>query len=117
MKKQTSPPGARSEARLPSLAVERSLVKLGRDIDIARRKRRLTIMDICERANISAPLYQRIVAGHPKVSLGSVAMVLFALGVGTPLSALLDAAGDDIGLLFDESRLPKRIRKPRVQAL
>ncbi len=96
--------------------VTRSLLKLGRDIDTARKKRRLTVAALCERAGISAPLYQRLVAGAPGTSVGAYAMVLFALGMGTPLDALMDAARDDTGLLLDEERLPKRVRMPRNTA-
>ena len=63
--------------------IARSLQKLGSDIEIARKKRRLTVAALCERAGISAPLYQRLVTGAPGTSVGAYAMVLFALGTGT----------------------------------
>lgn len=93
--------------------IARSLVKLGRDIDVARKKRRLTVAALCERASISAPLYARMVAGAPGTSVGAYAMVLFALGVGTPFDSLMEVSKDDAGLLLDEERLPKRVRNPR----
>ncbi len=93
--------------------VSRALVKLGRDIEIARIKRRLTVAALCERAGISAPLYRRMVGGAPGTSIGAYAMVLFALGMGTPFDNLIDAAKDDTGLLLEEARLPKRVRAPR----
>jgi hypothetical protein len=93
--------------------IARSLAKLGRDVDVARKKRRLTIAALCERAGISAPLYARLVDGAPGTSIGAYAMVLFALGMGTPFDGLMDAAKDDTGLLLEEERLPKRVRNPR----
>lgn len=93
--------------------IARSLEKLGRDIDIARKKRRLTVAAVCERAGISVPLYQRLVQGAPGTSVGAYAMVFFALGLGTPLEKIADAAGDETGLGLDEQRLPKRVRAPR----
>lgn len=96
--------------------IARSLKKLGRDIEIARKKRRLTIAALCERASISAPLYARLVAGAPGTSVGAYAMVLFALGMGTPFDDLVEPAKDDTGLLLDESRLPKRVRHPRNES-
>lgn len=96
--------------------IARSLVALGRDIDIARKKRRLTIAALCERAGISAPLYARMVAGAPGTSVGAYAMVLFALGVGTPFDSLMEVSKDDTGLLLDEERLPKRVRSPRKES-
>jgi transcriptional regulator with XRE-family HTH domain len=93
--------------------IARSLAKLGHDIEVARRKRRLTVANVCERAGISAPLYARLARGEPGTSIGAYARVLFALGVGTPFDSLLDAAQDDAGLLLEEARLPKRIRHSR----
>ncbi|MBL8381290.1 MAG: helix-turn-helix transcriptional regulator [Burkholderiales bacterium] len=87
--------------------------KLGHDLDVARKKRRLTVAALCERAGISPPLYSRLVKGEPGTSIGACAAVLFALGVDTPFEALLDAARDDVGLLLDEARLPKRVRHSR----
>lgn len=93
--------------------IARSLVKLGHDIEIARKKRRLTIASLCERAGISAPLYRRLVSGSPGTSIGAYALVLFALGRGTPFDTLIDVARDDTGLLLEEERLPRRVRVPR----
>ena len=95
----------------PRLA--RSLAKLGQDIDIARKKRRLTVATLCERASISVPLYRRLASGAPGTSIGAYAKVLFALGRGQPFDDLMDVAQDHTGLLLDEARLPKRIRHPR----
>ncbi len=94
-------------------AVARSLVKLGRDIDVARRKRRLTVAALCGRAGISPSLYKRMSEGQPGTSVNAYAMVLFALGLGTPLADLVDAARDDTGLMLDIERLPRRIRTRR----
>jgi transcriptional regulator with XRE-family HTH domain len=92
--------------------IARSLEKLGKDIDIARKKRRLTIKSLCERAGISIPLYRRLVKGSPGTSIGACAMILFALGMDTPFTSLLDSSEDYTGLLLEESRLPKRVRNP-----
>ena len=93
--------------------IARSLIKFGHDIEIARKKRYLTVSDLCQRAGISVPLYRRIVKGKPGTSVGACAMVLFALGIDTPFASLLDPALDNTGLLLDEERLPKRIRRPK----
>ena len=93
--------------------IARSLLKLGRDIDIARKKRRLTVAALCERAGISAPLYQRLITGAPGTSVGAYAMLLFALGMGTPFDKLMDASGDDAGLMLEHDRLPQRVRMAR----
>ena len=96
--------------------VARSLANLGQDVDVARKKRRLTVSALCERAGISAPLYLRLVKGSPGTSIGAYAMVLLALGMETPFDSLLDASKDDTGLLLEEARLPKRVRRARNKA-
>jgi len=98
--------------RLPP-RIARSLAKFGRDVDIARKKRRLTVAALCERAGISVPVYWRLVEGAIGTSVGAYVMVLYALGLGTPFDNLLDAAKDDTGLLLDEGRLPRRVRTAR----
>jgi len=93
--------------------ITRSLVKFGHDLDIARKKRRLTVAALCQRAGISVPLYRRMVQGAAGTSIGAYAMVLFALGFGTPFDSVVDVARDDTGLLLDIDRLPQRVRPPR----
>lgn len=92
------------------LAVQRSLRKFGADIAIARRKRRLTTAMMAERIGITKLTYLRVERGMPGIGLGTYAMALFALGLGTPLANLVDPGGDQAGLLFDVERLPKRVR-------
>ncbi|KQU78025.1 MULTISPECIES: helix-turn-helix domain-containing protein [unclassified Rhizobacter] len=91
----------------------RSLQKFGSDVEIARKKRRLTVEALCARAGISRALYNRMVHGAPGTSASAIAMVLFALGRGTPFDELLDVTKDDTGLLLDQERLPERVRLPR----
>ena len=95
--------------------IQRSLAKLGRDVDIARKKRRLTIAALCDRAGISVPLYLRLVKGVSGTAIGAYAMVLYALGLETPFENLVDAGKDDTGLLLDEARLPQRVRHSKTR--
>ncbi len=91
----------------------RAFEKFGRDVEVARKKRHLTVAALCQRAGVSRALYNRVLHGSPAVSAGAHAMLLFALGLGTPFDDLLDVAKDHTGLLLDEERLPKRVRPPR----
>ena len=94
---------------LPS-KLRRGLKKLGEDIGVARRKRRLTVAMMAERVGVAESTYLRAEKGDPKVSLGVYAMVLFVLGFGDALTDLIDPRKDDQGLLLDVERVPKRIR-------
>jgi transcriptional regulator with XRE-family HTH domain len=95
--------------RLP-LPVRRSLTKLGRDINIARRKRRLTVAMMAERLSVSKPTYLRVERGDPTVGMGIYAMALYVLGLGAPFGDLVDARRDDQALVLDIERLPQRVR-------
>src|SRR5438445_11273089 len=94
---------------LPS-KLRRGLKKLGEDIGVARRKRRLTVAMMAERVGVAESTYLRAEKGDPKVSLGTYAMILFVLGAGDSLADLIDQRKDDQGLLLDVERVPKRIR-------
>jgi DNA-binding XRE family transcriptional regulator len=101
--------------RLPS-AVRRSLVKMGRDLSVARRKRRITQAMMAERIGVAEATYLRIERGDPTVGIAAYAMAFFVLGLGTPLGDLVDIAHDDIGLLLDSERLPRRVRARKIPA-
>jgi transcriptional regulator with XRE-family HTH domain len=95
-----------------SPTVRRSLLKLGDDLSIARRKRRLTAAAMCERVGVSKATWQRMEKGDPSVSMGAYAQALFVLGFGSPLAEVADQRTDDQGLLYDAERLPKRVKPP-----
>lgn len=94
------------------LAVRHSLQRLGRDISMTRRLRRLRVNQMCERIGCSRDTYRRIERGDPSVGIGLVAMALYALGNGTPLG---DVAAVDPDLLLagsaEDGVIPKRVRK------
>ena len=62
------------------LPLSRALRKFGADIKDARRRRRISVAVMAERASISRVTLNKIEKGDPGVSLGSYAMVLFILG-------------------------------------
>jgi transcriptional regulator with XRE-family HTH domain len=94
--------------------VRRGLSKLGADLAVARRKRRLTIEMVVERVGVSKATYLRVEKGDPTVSMGTYAMTLFVLGFPEALAEIADVRRDDTGLLLDTERLPQRVRPKRV---
>ena len=94
--------------------VRRSLVKLGADIAMARRRRHLTTMMMAERIGSAKSTYLKVEKGNPSVSMGVYAMTLFVLGFGDAVGDIVDPRRDDIGLLLDAERLPKRVRPKKV---
>jgi transcriptional regulator with XRE-family HTH domain len=101
-----------SGLRVP-IPVARALGKLGSDIKDARRRRRIPVAILAERASISRMTLNKIEKGEPGVSLGNYATVLFALGMIGRLADIADARYDAVGLELEEERLPQRIRLSR----
>ena len=94
-------------------SAKRSLTKLGEDISIARRKRRISTESMAERAFISRSTLYKIERGDPSVSVGAYTAVLAILGLTDGLTQLADRRNDDLGLDLEEFRLPKRVRSGR----
>jgi transcriptional regulator with XRE-family HTH domain len=95
------------------LPVRRALHKLGHDIRDARRRRRLPMAIVMQRASISKPTLIKIERGDPSVSMASYATVLFVIGMVDRLADLADARNDPVGLQLEEENLPQRIRAAR----
>jgi len=60
-------------------AVRRSLIKLGADISIARRKRNLTTTMVAERIGAAKSTYLKVQKGDPSVSIGIYAFWTFLM--------------------------------------
>lgn len=95
------------------IPVGRALRKLGRDIKDARRRRRIAMAIVAERASVSKSTLIRIERGDPNVAVGSYARALFVIGIIDRLTDLADARNDPVGLQLEEENLPKRIRRAR----
>ena len=102
---------ARVHPPLP-VNVQKALRQLGDDIRNARRRRRLPMAVVAERALIARATLHKVERGDPAVSLGIYATVLFILGLLDRLALAADAGHDDVGLALEEERLPQRVRLP-----
>lgn len=97
------------------IPVKKALKKLGGDIQDARRRRRIPMTLMAERAAISRTTLTKIEKGDPSVALGLYVTVLFVLGMVNRVSELADIRNDETGLMLDEESLPKRIHLPRYK--
>lgn len=95
-------------------AVKRALRKLGTDIHEARRRRRLPMSVVAERAFTSRSTLQRIEEGDPSVSIGIYAAVLQALGLLGGLTDAADLTRDSAGRALMTAELPSRARARRA---
>jgi transcriptional regulator with XRE-family HTH domain len=83
---------------------------LGRDIRDARRRRRIPVAILAERASISRTTLNKLEKGDASVSMGSWATVLFSLGMNDRLADVADPRYDTVGREREEESLPQRIR-------
>lgn len=90
--------------------------KLGADIHDARRRRRLPMAIVAERAFTSRSTLQKIEAGDANVGIGIYAAVLQALGLLDGLEDIADIGRDSVGQALASGDLPERSRIRRKQA-
>ena len=98
--------------KLP-LRVRRSLAKLGSDIQHARKRRRIPVRVMAERALMAPSTLIKIERGDAGVAIGFYASVLFVLGMSDRLGEIIDTPRDELGLALENERLPKRVRWPQ----
>lgn len=92
------------------VSIQSGLRKLGSDIKKARLRRGLKMELLAQRAGISLETLSKIQKGHPGVSIGHYAGVIFGLGLGTEWMNLASIENDAVGQWIDESKIPKRVR-------
>ncbi|MBW4053658.1 MAG: helix-turn-helix domain-containing protein [Proteobacteria bacterium] len=94
----------------PPEPVRRAAAKLGRDISLARRRRRLSQASLADRSGIGVNTVRRMEKGELSGSIEHLARVLYVLGELERLEKLLDTGSDEVGLLMMDENLPQRIR-------
>ena len=94
------------------IPAKKALRKLGQDIRDARKRRRLPMELLAERARISRSTLTKVEKGDESVALGIHAAILFVLGLVEGLGNLADPAKDEIGRSIEERNLPQRVRLP-----
>jgi len=95
------------------IPAQKALRKLGKDINDTRRRRRISMDLMSERAGFSRITLSKIEKGNPGVSMGAYASALFVLGITDHLAKVADSSHDIVGREMEEERLPKRIRSPK----
>jgi transcriptional regulator with XRE-family HTH domain len=109
-----SPVSAKRSREMLSPPVARALKKLGSDLAMARRRRRLTQESMAERIQTSVATLRRMEHGDERIPIGTIAQALHVLGELDKVNSLLDTAADSIGLTLMNQQLPQRVRKKRI---
>jgi transcriptional regulator with XRE-family HTH domain len=86
---------------LPSAS--KILKELGENIKLARKRRRLSLQQVAERADIARSTLGLIEKGSPGVAMSSYVQVLFVLGLEKDL--LNVAANDPLGRKLQDAHL------------
>ena len=97
---------------LPKTA--RILSELGENIKLARLRRKLSSVQVAERANISRPTVVAIEKGSPTVSIGSYLLVLQVLGMEKDIR--LVAKDDELGRKLQDAKISVPRRAPKRKA-
>jgi len=92
---------SKKQVLLPS--AKKILVELGVNLKLARKRRRLTEMQVSERAGIARSTLQLIEKGEAGVSMSAYLQVLFVLGLEKDLQKI--AADDLLGRKLQDAGL------------
>ena len=84
---------------------QKILDRLGENIKLARKRRKLTATQVAERANISRSALYRLEKGNSGVSLGALFNVLRVLGLQDDFLKI--AADDELGRKLQDLNLIK----------
>ena len=90
---------------------DKILKELGENIKLARLRRKLSTIQVAERAGISRTTLYEIERGKPNVSVGKYAQVLSVLGLEDDL--LNVAKDDELGRKLQDAKLIIKERAPK----
>jgi predicted transcriptional regulator len=90
----------------PPAAVEDALSRLGRNIRIARVRRKLRIADLAERIGASRFTVADVEKGKPSTSAAAYLGALWALGLLDQITELADPDRDEEGKVLERARSP-----------
>ena len=102
-------------AKSPPYAVEQSLLQLGRNIRIARLRRRITIEALAERVGVSRRAMGEIEKGKGTSAIVAYLGALWALGLLDQMRDVASPDLDSVGKALESSRSPTTA--PKRQAL
>ena len=87
--------------------------RIGANISLARRRRRLRQEDLALKAGMTRVTLQRVEAGELGTGLGAYLKVLWALGLDRDLERIASAETDREGATLEAARSGRRIRPAR----
>lgn len=102
----------RAHLSLPAPARD-GLAQLGRDLSLARRRRRIPVRRMAARMRVSPTTVTRLERGDPGVSLGVLMTALWLLGMQDRLATLVAPETDAVGQRASLAAAPRRVAATR----
>jgi transcriptional regulator with XRE-family HTH domain len=87
------------------------LQQMGENIHLARRRRKISVQQVADRADISRATLWQIEKGSPSVAIGNYFMVLLILGLEKDFLKL--AEDDKLGRKLQDAGLVTKKRAPK----
>ena len=91
---------------------QKPLTILGENIRLARLRRRYSMEQVAERADISRPTLHSVERGNSNVTIGAYVKVLFVLGLEGDIAKV--ATDDILGRKLQDFGLTVRKRAPKI---
>ncbi|MFS8981366.1 helix-turn-helix transcriptional regulator [Cupriavidus necator] len=95
--------------------VSRSLIQLGLNLQVARKRRKETMAAFAERMQVSVPTLRKMEQGDPSVSVAVYAMALWLVGRLKWLPEIANPAADEVALDLEISRVQRPAAKSQSQ--
>lgn len=92
------------------LEVKQSVQRLGKNIRLARVRRRMSQEALAKACRITRKTLYAIETGLPGIAVGTLFSVLWALGLLGSATPLADPDQDEHGKILEAARQPERVR-------
>ena len=89
----------------------RLLVRIGQDLSVARRVRRMSQEELAHRLNASRKLVARMEKGDPTVSFGAYALAAWIMGLTKNLEEIFSQERDPVFQREARLAVPRKVRK------
>jgi len=101
-------------SKSPPAAVEDVLKRLGRNIRIARLRRKLSREELAERIGLSRYVLADIEKGKPTTAIAAYLGALWVLGLIRDMQEVADPDHDEEGKILERARSPKTAPKRKT---
>jgi ribosome-binding protein aMBF1 (putative translation factor) len=101
-------------SKSPPAAVEDVLKRLGRNIRIARLRRKLSREELAERIGLSRYVLADIEKGKPTTAIAAYLGALWVLGLIRDMQEVADPDHDQEGKILERARSPKTAPKRKT---